>query len=83
MGRSGQRPKSLDRKPPPAPLAAFSAGVCWPLHQLSAGTRAFKLPAGALVLYPANSLHQVVKVRSGRRDVAVGWLQSLVREQRA
>lgn len=45
-----------------------------------AGTRAFKLPAGALVLYPANSLHQVTTVTSGRRDVAVGWLQSMVRE---
>lgn len=45
-----------------------------------AGTRAFKLPAGALVLYPANSLHQVMAVTSGRRDVAVGWLQSMIRE---
>lgn len=45
-----------------------------------AGTRAFKLPAGAALLYPANSLHQVTKVVSGRRDVAVGWLQSLVRD---
>lgn len=45
-----------------------------------AGTRAFKLPAGAAVLYPANSLHQVTKVTTGRRDVAVGWLQSLVRD---
>jgi PKHD-type hydroxylase len=45
-----------------------------------AGTRAFKLPAGAVILYPANSLHQVTTVTAGRRDVAVGWLQSLVRE---
>lgn len=45
-----------------------------------AGTRAFKLPAGAAVLYPANSLHLVTTVTSGCRDVAVGWLQSLVRE---
>lgn len=45
-----------------------------------AGTRAFKLPAGAALLYPANSLHQVAKVVSGRREVAVGWLQSLVRD---
>lgn len=44
------------------------------------GTRSFKLPAGAAILYPANSLHQVTTVTSGRRDVAVGWLQSLVRE---
>lgn len=45
-----------------------------------AGTRSFKLSAGAAVLYPANSLHQVTKVVSGQRDVAVGWIQSLVRE---
>lgn len=45
-----------------------------------AGTRAFKLPAGAAILYPANSVHQVAKVISGQRDVAVGWIQSLVRE---
>ena len=45
-----------------------------------AGTRSFKLSAGAAVLYPANSLHQVTKVVSGKRDVAVGWIQSLVRE---
>lgn len=44
------------------------------------GTRGFKLPAGAAILYPANSLHQVITVTAGRRDVAVGWLQSLVRE---
>ena len=45
-----------------------------------AGTRSFKLSAGAAVLYPANSLHQGTKVVSGKRDVAVGWIQSLVRE---
>ncbi len=45
-----------------------------------AGTRAFKLPAGAAILYPANSVHQVAKIVSGQRDVAVGWIQSLVRE---
>ncbi|WP_447728657.1 Fe2+-dependent dioxygenase [Sphingomonas koreensis] len=45
-----------------------------------AGTRSFKLPAGAAILYPANSLHWVTTVTAGRRDVAVGWLQSLVRE---
>jgi PKHD-type hydroxylase len=45
-----------------------------------AGTRSFKLPAGAVILYPANSLHQVTAVTAGKRDVAVGWLQSLVRD---
>lgn len=45
-----------------------------------AGKRSFKLPAGAVILYPGNSLHQVAKVTAGRRDVAVGWIQSVVRE---
>ena len=42
--------------------------------------RSYKLPAGALVLYPANTLHEVAEVTAGRRDVAVGWMQSLVRD---
>lgn len=42
--------------------------------------RSYKLSAGALVLYPANTLHEVAEVTAGRRDVAVGWLQSLVRD---
>ncbi len=45
-----------------------------------AGTRSFKLPAGAAILYPANSVHEVAKVTVGQRDVAVGWIQSLVRD---
>jgi PKHD-type hydroxylase len=45
-----------------------------------AGTRTFKLSAGAAILYPANTLHQVNTVISGRRDVAVGWIQCLVRD---
>lgn len=45
-----------------------------------AGNRTFKLPAGAAILYPANSLHRVTPVTAGCRDVAVGWIQSLVRE---
>jgi len=41
--------------------------------------RLFKLPAGALVVYPGNTLHQVAEVTAGSRDVAVGWLQSMIR----
>lgn len=49
-----------------------------------AGEDAIKLPAGAVVCYPASFLHRVDPVRSGTRLVAVGWLQSEVRstEQR-
>jgi PKHD-type hydroxylase len=40
-----------------------------------------RLPAGHLLLYPANSLHQVTPVTSGARYAAFFWIQSLVREQ--
>ena len=46
------------------------------------GEHAIKLPPGHMVLYPATTLHRVETVRSGRRDVAVGWVQSLVRDPR-
>jgi len=41
-----------------------------------------KLAAGSVYLYPATTLHRVESVRSGRRDVCVGWIQSLVRDER-
>lgn len=40
-----------------------------------------KLPAGHMLLYPANSLHQVMPVTGGARYAAFFWIQSLVREQ--
>ena len=40
-----------------------------------------KLPAGHMLLYPANSLHQVTQVTRGARYAAFFWIQSLVREQ--
>lgn len=40
-----------------------------------------KLPAGHMLLYPANSLHQVMPVTKGERYAAFFWVQSLVREQ--
>ena len=49
-----------------------------------AGEQAIKLPAGAMVLYPATTLHRVAPVTRGERLVAVGWIRSLIRsaEQR-
>ncbi len=40
---------------------------------------AIKLPAGALVLYPANSVHRVAEITRGTRLAAVGWIKSRVR----
>jgi len=44
------------------------------------GEQAFKLEAGAAVVYPATSLHRVAPVTAGVRLVAVTWAQSLVRD---
>lgn len=46
------------------------------------GTQTYKLDAGAVVLYPSDSLHRVEPVTSGTRHVAVGWIQSLIRDPR-
>lgn len=39
-----------------------------------------KLDAGAMVVYPAGSLHRVQPVTRGSRLAAVGWIQSQVRD---
>jgi PKHD-type hydroxylase len=44
------------------------------------GEETFKLDAGALVAYPATSLHRVSEVRRGMRLAAVGWARSFVRD---
>ncbi len=44
------------------------------------GVRRIKLPAGDLVLYPADSLHQVTPVTRGTRTCAFFWIQSMIRD---
>jgi PKHD-type hydroxylase len=44
------------------------------------GEEAFKLEAGAMVLYPSSTLHRVEPVTQGVRLVAVAWVQSLVKD---
>jgi PKHD-type hydroxylase len=46
----------------------------------AAGEDPIKLAAGALVAYPATSLHRVAKVTRGMRLAAVGWARSFVRD---
>jgi PKHD-type hydroxylase len=44
------------------------------------GEQAFKLDAGAMVVYPSSTLHRVETVTDGVRLAAVSWVQSLVRD---
>lgn len=47
----------------------------------SAGVpRSWKGRAGDAIVYPADTLHRVEPVTRGARDVAVSWIQSMVRE---
>jgi PKHD-type hydroxylase len=53
--------------------------------ETSYGAQQIKLNSGDMILYPANSLHQVNPVLQGSRVAAFFWVQSLIRdnEQRA
>ena len=42
-------------------------------------TFSIKLKPGDLILYPSTSLHRVKDVRSGRRLVCVGWIESRIK----
>lgn len=46
----------------------------------TAGEQAYKLPAGSVILYPSSTLHRVEPVTRGERRVAIGWVQSTVRD---
>ena len=44
------------------------------------GERSYRLPAGHCLVYPSSLLHCVEPVRSGQRLVAVGWIESRIRQ---
>jgi PKHD-type hydroxylase len=44
------------------------------------GERCYKLEAGSAVAYPSSTLHRVEPVTAGTRLVAVGWVQSIIRD---
>lgn len=48
--------------------------------ETAAGVDTVKLPAGSLIAYPSTSLHQVVEVTRGERNVVVGWARSFIRD---
>lgn len=48
--------------------------------ELPQGETKVKLPAGAMVLYDSGCIHRVNPVLSGERLVAVGWVQSRIRD---
>ena len=50
--------------------------------EMLGGSEECKLEAGSMVLYASTSLHRVEPVTSGCRLVAVGWIQSSVRDPR-
>jgi PKHD-type hydroxylase len=44
------------------------------------GETHFKLNAGDAVVYPTGVLHRVIPIRKGVRTVAIGWVQSKIRD---
>ena len=46
------------------------------------GSHGIKLPAGDLIVYPADSLHSVTSITRGSRVASFFWIQSLIRDVR-
>jgi PKHD-type hydroxylase len=59
-----------------APLESYEGGAL--VMEDGAAERAFRLPAGHMLLYPASTLHRVEPVRRGTRLAAFFWIESLV-----
>lgn len=48
--------------------------------ELADGVHTYKLAAGSAIAYPSSTIHRVETVTAGTRLVAVGWVQSLIRD---
>lgn len=48
--------------------------------QFGVDTQSIKLPAGSMVVYPSNTLHQVTPVTVGARVCSFFWIQSMVQQ---
>lgn len=46
----------------------------------AAGEESYKLAPGAMIAYPATTLHRVEQVTRGERIAAVGWARSFIRD---
>jgi PKHD-type hydroxylase len=60
-------------------LRAIAARVRWDDGRKTAGYAA-KLPAGDLLLYPANTVHHVARITRGTWLAMIFWTQSMVRD---
>jgi PKHD-type hydroxylase len=57
---------------------AYSGGAL--VLESPSGEETFRLPAGHALVYPSTLLHRVEPVTAGERLVAVGWVESRIRE---
>jgi len=48
--------------------------------ELADGVHTYKMEAGSAIIYPSSTIHRVETVTAGNRLVAVGWVQSRVRD---
>jgi PKHD-type hydroxylase len=61
-----------------SPPESYGAGEL--IIESAGEERSYKLQAGSIILYPSSTLHRVATVTEGVRLVAVGWIQSLIRD---
>ena len=60
------------------PASAYQGGAL--VIEGADDEKAYRLDAGSLLVYPSSTLHRVDPVTQGSRLVAVGWVQSLIRD---